>query len=160
HVAAELRQRDEDLRAVGDEPAARPLAQRTRLGRQLLERNEQQLGPRQSRCLRRSGVSAGSVEPTPVPVHRASLPGRRRAADQRLGYCRSMRVPLALAVILAVAALAAGAAEGAKPAYTNGQLALMVLPKSELGSPVNGLEVKIGSGVQTNSDAAEDTLDP
>ena len=36
----------------------------------------------------------------------------------------------------------------------------MVLPKSQLGPAARGLEVKIGSGVQSNAAAAEDTLDP
>ena len=52
------------------------------------------------------------------------------------------------------------AAGAATHAYTNGQLALMVLPKSQLGPTGRGLEVKIGSGVQSNAAAAEDTLDP
>ena len=38
HVAAQLRQGDEDLRAVGDEPAASGLPGRPRLGHELLER--------------------------------------------------------------------------------------------------------------------------
>ena len=71
-----------------------------------------------------------------------------------------MRIVLALLVALAATALGAGAAEAAKPQYTNGQLALMVLPKSELGALGRGLEVEMGSGVQSNAAAAEDTLDP
>jgi hypothetical protein len=71
-----------------------------------------------------------------------------------------MRIVPALLVALAATALGAGAVEAGKPQYTNGQLALMVLPKSQLGSLARGLEVEIGSGVQSNAAAAEDTLDP
>ena len=45
-VAAELRQRDEDLRAVGDEPPARSLPHRARLGHQLVERQRRAAPPR------------------------------------------------------------------------------------------------------------------
>jgi hypothetical protein len=71
-----------------------------------------------------------------------------------------MPLRVALFAILAGAALAAAPAQAAKPAYTAGQMALMVLPRSQLGPAARGLAVKIGSGPQTNAAAAEDTLDP
>src|SRR5438876_8764713 len=46
-VAAELRERDEDLRAVGDEPPARLAAHAPRLRHQLLERRGEQLHGRE-----------------------------------------------------------------------------------------------------------------
>src|SRR3954468_18328612 len=70
-----------------------------------------------------------------------------------------MRI-VALSVVLGVTALLAGAASAVTPAATSAQLALMVLPKSQLGAAARGLDVKIGAGVQTNAAAADDTLDP
>src|SRR5262245_7295278 len=71
-----------------------------------------------------------------------------------------MAIRPALGAILAATALTVAPAHAAKPEYTTGQMALMVLPKSQLGPTGRGLEVKIGSGAQTNAAAAEDTLDP
>src|SRR5206468_9577090 len=45
-VAAELRQRDEDLRAVRDEPPALAFAYRSRRRHQLVERGREELHPR------------------------------------------------------------------------------------------------------------------
>ena len=65
-----------------------------------------------------------------------------------------MPIRLALLAVVASTALGASAAHSAptapaaKPAYTNAQLALMVLPKSQLGATAHGLDVKIGSGVR------------
>jgi hypothetical protein len=71
-----------------------------------------------------------------------------------------MRIGLALVAILGATALTAASAGAARPAYTNAQLAPMVLPESQLGAVARGLDVKIGSGVQGNAAAAEDSLDP
>ena len=72
----------------------------------------------------------------------------------------AMRIVPSLLAALAVAAPAAGATIAAAPRYTNAQLALMVLPRSQLGAVARGLDVKLGSGVQGNAAAAKDTLDP
>ena len=45
HVAAQLRQRDEDLRRIGDEAARACVPQAAGLGRQILERQGEQIGP-------------------------------------------------------------------------------------------------------------------
>jgi hypothetical protein len=71
-----------------------------------------------------------------------------------------MPVRVAFVALLAATALVTAPAQAATPTYTAGQMALMVLPKSQLGASARGLEVKIGSGVQSNAAAAEDTLDP
>jgi hypothetical protein len=66
------------------------------------------------------------------------------------------RTGAALAGALALLALA-GAAAAAIPTST---LALMVLPKSALGAGASSLRVDAaGSGVRTNADAAEDSID-
>ena len=57
-VAAELRQRDEDLRAVGDERARSPGAQAPRLGHELVEGRAKKLGGEV--CHRRSVVAGRS----------------------------------------------------------------------------------------------------
>jgi hypothetical protein len=71
-----------------------------------------------------------------------------------------MAIRLALLAVVAGALLGATAAQAAGPRSANGRLAAMVLPRSQLGATARGLDVKIGSGVQSNAAAAEDTLDP
>lgn len=61
----------------------------------------------------------------------------------------------------AFAAATVGAAGGTTPrSHTRSQLAIMVLPKSALGSEANGLDVDPGSGFTDNAAAADTTLDP
>ena len=71
--------------------------------------------------------------------------------------------------LLAAALIFVGISGGAaSPAVTSsaasaparGQLALIVLPKDELGFEARGLEVDIGSGFTDNAAATEGTLDP
>ena len=66
-----------------------------------------------------------------------------------------MRLLAALTAVLAATSLGASAS-GA----TRAQLALMVLPRSELGAGARGLDVAIGSGYLSNAVAGSRTLDP
>jgi len=65
----------------------------------------------------------------------------------------------ALAVVLA-AFLLASAAGARGSAVPRSRLAIMVLPQSAYGPSAGGLDVHLGSGVQDNAAAADDTLDP
>ena len=70
-----------------------------------------------------------------------------------------MRSTIVLALAAFVALLGAGAAR-TQPAVTKEQLAVMVVPKSQLGALGSGLEVALGSGVVDNAAAADNSLDP
>jgi len=61
-----------------------------------------------------------------------------------------------LAGLLALLALAAGSADAAPP----NPLALMVVPRGELGAAAAGLQVELLSGETTNARAADDSFDP
>ncbi len=67
-VAAELRQRDEDLRRVRDEPAAAAVADGARLRAQLVERRRQELADLHGGSLRAAAAAAGRVRSGRVPV--------------------------------------------------------------------------------------------
>jgi hypothetical protein len=85
---------------------------------------------------------------------------------QRLRGMTSFNGPMRATAVLALAVLAALLGAGAaqpRPApggVTTEQLALMVVPKSQLGSVADGLEIALGSGVEDNAAAADDSLDP
>ena len=65
-----------------------------------------------------------------------------------------------LALAALVAASPAAAARTRAPAPTAGRLALMPLPKEQLGAIAAGLEIELGSGTTSNTRAADESLDP
>ena len=67
-VAAELRQRDEDLRRIRDEPTAARVADGARLGAQLVERRRQKLAHVHRGSLRAAVTAAGRVRSGRAPV--------------------------------------------------------------------------------------------
>lgn len=67
---------------------------------------------------------------------------------------------LAAALVLAGCGVTGNGGNDAKqPAVTKAQLAAMVLPADELGASIQGLQVD-DSGVVSNADAADDSVDP
>ena len=79
-VPAELRQRDEDLRRVRDQPAVALVAERPGLGAQLVERPVEQLHRRSLRCdprQTRSTAAIPSVAATSTPARAAAAASRR-----------------------------------------------------------------------------------